>query len=429
LPLLTAQQPDVVATKVDSIQNWSNVQSSDGLQLLLDSKLHVGDFIQAVIRNAGPTDHVLVLTDHVAEPAEVVLPADLFRGFHPSFEFDSEPKDDDQVTVMPDTSAVAQEGDCILLPNSHAESVYCPLMDLVLPVDLASTSMIHADSSEVHAASRKFPLLDILAFIVPDEPTSTLPLLTEPASRFPLLDDSVSTILLDEPASHNSAVVKQISTLVKTKKKPSSFLPLDPEVFEKVCNMEESKSIKNERWAQNRFNSWRESVGLNTAVSIVELPLEDFADLLTCFFLCLCKDLGERYPSGSIGNMYDSFHRIIARHQAKVMKMEKRKEPLIRISDHQFFFQTNSAVVKAMEMSRDAGANKPRVKPKCLTFSEEALILKHHSTQLNCPKGLLKRMLYYCVTFFVIRGNKECYNLKYRDFTIGVNQAGARFVK
>jgi hypothetical protein len=48
-----------------------------------------------------------MFTDHVAEPIEVVLPADLFRGFDPSFEFDSEPKDDDQFTVLLDTLAVA----------------------------------------------------------------------------------------------------------------------------------------------------------------------------------------------------------------------------------------------------------------------------------------------------------------------------------
>ena len=142
--------------------------------------------------------------------------------------------------------------------------------------------------------------------------------------------------LLDESALHNLAVVKQISTLSKTKKKPSSFLPSDPEVFEKFCNMEERKNIKNKRWTQNKFNSWRKSIGLNTTISIVELPLKDYADLLTRFFLYLYKDLDKRYPSGSIGNMYDSFHTIITKHQAKVMKMVKEKEPLIRISYHFF---------------------------------------------------------------------------------------------
>ena len=61
----------------------------------------------------------------------------------------------------------------------------------------------------------------------------------------------------------------------------------------------------------------------------MDLPLAKFADLLSRFFLCLYKDSGERYPSGSIGNMYDSFHRIIVKHHLKVMKCENRKESLI----------------------------------------------------------------------------------------------------
>ena len=120
-------------------------------------------------------------------------------------------------------------------------------------------------------------------------------------------------------------------------------------------------------------------MGLSVELSIVELPLQEFADLLTKFFLCF-KDNGERYPLDSIGNMYDSFYRIIAKHQSKVMKEKNIKEPLVPISSHQLFFQTNVAVEKAMELSRNARVNKPRVKPKSLSFFEESLILNHICT-------------------------------------------------
>ena len=123
--------------------------------------------------------------------------------------------------------------------------------------------------------------------------------------------------------------------------------------------------------------------------------------------------------------MYDSFHRIIVRHESKVIKEKNINKPLVPISSYQFFFQKNVAIEKAMELSCNAGVNKPRVKPKSLSFFEESLILNHFCTQLNTPKGIQKRMLYYVVTYFVIRGNKECYNLKYKDFTIGANQDGA----
>ena len=48
-----------------------------------------------------------MFTDHIVEPIEVGLPANLFRGFDPSFEFDSEPKDDDQFIVLLNTLAMA----------------------------------------------------------------------------------------------------------------------------------------------------------------------------------------------------------------------------------------------------------------------------------------------------------------------------------
>ena len=65
------------------------------------------------------------------------------------------------------------------------------------------------------------------------------------------------------------------------------------------------------------------------------------------------------------------------------------------------------------------------MKLKSLSFFEESLILNHVCTHLNTPKDIQKRMLYYVVIYFITRGNKKCYNLKYKDFTIEANQAGA----
>ena len=41
----------------------------------------------------------------------------------------------------------------------------------------------------------------------------------------------------------------------RDKEKSHYFFPLDVALFEKVCSMDESKSVKNERWATNQFNS------------------------------------------------------------------------------------------------------------------------------------------------------------------------------
>ena len=39
------------------------------------------------------------------------------------------------------------------------------------------------------------------------------------------------------------------------KEKSHYFFPLDAALFEKVCSMDERKSVKIERWATNQFNS------------------------------------------------------------------------------------------------------------------------------------------------------------------------------
>ena len=76
--------------------------------------------------------------------------------------------------------------------------------------------------------------------------------------------------------------------------------------------------------------------------------------------------------------------------------------------------------MKAMKLFCDARANESRMKSKSLSY-KEVLILFHRKTQLNSSRGIQKRMLYYIVTYFVIRNNEECYNLKYKDFTIASN--------
>ena len=65
-----------------------------------------------------------------------------------------------------------------------------------------------------------------------------------------------------------------------------------------------------------------------------------------------------------------------------------------------------------MELSCDASENKPIMKPKSLSYEEKTLILAFRTTQLDSPRGIQKIIFYYIVTYFIIRGNKECYNLK-----------------
>jgi hypothetical protein len=349
---------------------------------------------------------------------------DPFQAFDPSDEFLSEHEDNEDFLdcVLLDTSSLANKGDCTLVLLVCGSSVDIPEPSSQVPRPSSQVPGPSSDSSNLRGS-----------------------LLVVPGPSFQVHGSSSGQVHFSRSIPLFNAVGGQSHTAVTSSdttvvpcgkestvscgKKPAAFLPLDVALFDKICKMENGKSLRNEKWAENRFNSWRASIGLDTSVKLVDLPLEDFADLLTQFFLCLVKINGERYPSGSIGNIYDSFNRIILKHQRKVMKLQKRQDPLHNIQDHHYFVQTNAAVEKAVELSRDAGANKPRVKPKSLTYVEEAAILLHPLHQLNNPKGVQKRMLYHCMAKFLIRGGQEAHNLKYKDFKRGVNEAGMPYVE
>jgi hypothetical protein len=82
-----------------------------------------------------------------------------------------------------------------------------------------------------------------------------------------LLDGDEGNILFDDflldqpedevgPSEPAELVVTNPCTLAAgSSSTSSSFLALDPELFEKVCNLDTGKSIKNERWDANLFNA------------------------------------------------------------------------------------------------------------------------------------------------------------------------------
>ena len=46
-------------------------------------------------------------------------------------------------------------------------------------------------------------------------------------------------------------------------------------------------------------------------IPIAEMKYPDLAKVLLEFFLCVCKDSGDRYPSRSIRNFHKSFNHIL----------------------------------------------------------------------------------------------------------------------
>ncbi|KAG0570447.1 hypothetical protein KC19_6G162600 [Ceratodon purpureus] len=208
----------------------------------------------------------------------------------------------------------------------------------------------------------------------------------------------------------------------------SRFLPLDPTLVNRVKELKRGKSFKNNNWAINRLNAWRSEVG-KELTPIDKMPYEELSGVLLEFFLCICKDSGERYPSGSLRNFHKSFNRILRDAQRLRISQTKVNEEPFSIETNPYFVEVNSAVVAAMEKSRDAGANKQRRKPKCLSFAEEALILGHASQSLSSNVGVLKRILWFNTSQFMIRGNTEMYKLRFKDFTQGIDDHGRCYVE
>ena len=176
------------------------------------------------------------------------------------------------------------------------------------------------------------------------------------------------------------------------------------------------------------MNAWRKEVGLDLT-PIAKMNYPDLAKVLLEFFLCVCKDSGDRYPSGSIRNFHKSFNCILRDAQrVRIAQTKIAKEPFA-IETNPFFLEVSLVVVAAMEKSRDAEVNLGRKKPKCLSFAEEAMILNHPAHTITHNAGVLKRILWFNTAYFLIQGNKEMYNLKFRDFLQSTDDLGRQFVE
>lgn len=97
--------------------------------------------------------------------------------------------------------------------------------------------------------------------------------------------------------------------------------------------------------------------------------------------------------------------------------------------EHPHFGRVNKAVILAMKKSILAGANKARRKVDYFTDEDEIKILAHPNHQPTFPSGVQKRLVFFCTTVFLIRGNSELYNLRLSDFTLGTDERGREMLR
>ncbi|KAG0578469.1 hypothetical protein KC19_4G025600 [Ceratodon purpureus] len=191
----------------------------------------------------------------------------------------------------------------------------------------------------------------------------------------------------------------------------------------------ENPSEGNDTWCRNRFDVWRKQQGMDINKSIEDMPYEELGALLSKFFLMICKDNGQRYPSASLMNLYMSFNRIIGKAQQERARRLGVQEDQFKIQTHPCFQKATQSCHKAMELSRFSGVNKRRKKAACISLEVEKQILAHPEHQATFPTGVQKRLAYYLWTVFLIRGNEEMWNLKFQDFSICVDEKGIEFLQ
>ena len=188
-------------------------------------------------------------------------------------------------------------------------------------------------------------------------------------------------------------------------------------------------SEKNESWARNRFNTWRDIIGLDSNIPIEDLSFVVLSNLLCKFFSVVCKLDGSLYPLASLMNMYMFFNRMICRSQEDRCCRTNTSEAEFKIMKHPLFIKSTRAVVSSMQRSRAAGVEIKRRKVEAISFEEERLMLDHSDNQANYARGAQKRFALYCFIVFLIRGNSELHDLLLKQFTAGVDSEGRGFLR
>lgn len=151
--------------------------------------------------------------------------------------------------------------------------------------------------------------------------------------------------------------------------------------------------------------------------------------MLCKFFYVLLKKNGSHYPSQSIMQIYKGFNRIFCQVQRERINETGINEEQFVMHSHPHFGRVNKSVVLAMKKSILAGANKARRKVDYFTDDDEIRILAHLNYQPTHPSGVQKRMVLFCTTVFLIRGNKELYNLRLCDFTLSSDERGRELLR
>jgi hypothetical protein len=203
------------------------------------------------------------------------------------------------------------------------------------------------------------------------------------------------------------------------------FYPVDEEDIREIEEGGINRSEASEKWFKNRFVKWQLAKNFHVGTNPEDLPPAVLAKGLVPFILGVRKLNGQFYPSQTLALMFRACARFIRRHQIKRCNDSLVDEAPIILQKHAFFEKARLALVKAMDRSIKAGANKPRKKSNPILWKDEHDLLADRDISLDHPHGVQKRFAWYCLSRFVVRGASELHKLEDIDFSTGEDDYGS----
>ncbi|KAI5075093.1 hypothetical protein GOP47_0009169 [Adiantum capillus-veneris] len=203
------------------------------------------------------------------------------------------------------------------------------------------------------------------------------------------------------------------------------FLDVDVALEEEMLNLGENSTKQKNNWARKKFDAWREFSGIDSSIALEKLDLHTLKDLLSKFFLVVCKKRGELFPSDTLMGMLRCFGRLLKKEQDLRIAKTGVTEVPFDIARNPIFKGTQNSVMAAMRRSVAQGVCKDRKKASVIGVSLEQAILGDIDFSIMHGRCCQMRFAFFCMLHFCIRGGYELYKLERTMFSSGKDELGA----
>ncbi|KAI5071645.1 hypothetical protein GOP47_0013896 [Adiantum capillus-veneris] len=170
-------------------------------------------------------------------------------------------------------------------------------------------------------------------------------------------------------------------------RKNSGFLVTGGQLEEELVSLGESSTKKKDNWARKKFDEWRKICGFECQVPLEKLDLCQLNDMLSQFFVVVCKQNGSLFPSDTLMGMLCCFGRMIKKEQELRVALTGVTEVPFDIVKNPIFKSTQNAVISTMRRSVARGVCKERKKSSVLGVTLEQEILRDIDFSIQHSRG------------------------------------------